>query len=329
MKNTFKALWIEETTQGFSRRFVERKIEDLPAGEVTIRVRYSSLNYKDALSASGNRGVTRNYPHTPGIDAAGEVLSCEDRSFTPGDKVIVTGYDLGMNTSGGLGEVIRVPSPWVMALPEGLGLREAMIYGTAGLTAALSVDSLSRDVSPSAGEILVTGASGGVGSVAVALLTKLGYAVTAVTGKPEAQALLKGLGAKAFLTRREASEGAAKPILKGRWAGVIDTVGGEILSAAVKSALPLATVTCCGNVASPELSMTVFPFILRGVRLVGIDSQNCPRPTRERLWSLLGDEWQLPSLEALVTEIPLESVGEKLDAMLEGGSKGRVVVNLG
>lgn len=326
--DSFKALWIEEKDGGYSLGITRRNRDDLPSGEVTIRVRYSCLNYKDALSASGSPGVTRSYPHTPGIDAAGEVISCDDDSFRPGDQVVVTGWDLGMNTSGGLSQLIRVPLAWVLPLPRGLSARTAMIYGTAGLTAALSVDVMSWTVAPTDGDVLVTGASGGVGSVAVALLAKLGYGVTAVTGKPEARDFLKTLGARDFLTRQEAADGSNKPILKGRWAGVVDTVGGNILSAAVKACLPGGVVTCCGNAASADLDLTVFPFILRGVTLKGIDSQHCPQTLRTRMWEALAGLWRLPVVEETVRQISLEEAGPVLEGMIRGEALGRTLVRI-
>jgi len=325
----FKALVVEETSSAdFTLNIKKKAVQDLPAGDVLIRVRYSSLNYKDALSASGNRGVTKKYPHTPGIDAAGEVVESESKQFKEGDKVLITGYDLGMNTCGGFEQYIRVPAEWVVKLPEGLSLGEAMIFGTAGFTAALSVHALTERVGPKDGTILVTGASGGVGSLAVSLLVKLGYKVVAVSGKPEGKRYLKKLGAAKVIDREDAVDDSGRPMLKVAWAGVIDTVGGETLATAIKSTAPFGTVTCCGNVASPDLPLTVFPFILRGVRLVGIDSQNCPMPLRQEIWQLLSDEWKVDSLLDICEEIGLEGLDHHIELMLKGRQKGRVVVNL-
>ncbi len=325
----FKALVVEETTSGkFELNIKKKAIKDLPPGEVLIRVRYSSLNYKDALSATGNRGVTKKYPHTPGIDAAGEVAESDSDAFKVGDEVLVTGYDLGMNTCGGFEQYIRVPAGWVVKLPRGLRLGEAMIYGTAGFTAALSVHALVQDVAPGDGEILVTGASGGVGCLAVSLLVRLGYKVVGVTGKPEGKRFLKKLGAVGTIDREEARDESGRPMLKAAWAGVIDTVGGDILATAIKSTKPFGVVTCCGNVASPDLPMTVFPFILRGVKLVGIDSQNCPMPHRQKIWNFLADTWKIDNLFDLCEEIGLEGLDHHIDLMLQGKQKGRVVVNL-
>jgi putative YhdH/YhfP family quinone oxidoreductase len=325
----FKAMWVEEIEKNrFQRTITERATEDLPDGEVLVRVRYSSLNYKDALSATGNRGVTRKYPHTPGIDAAGVVEESRAGGISPGDEVIVTSYDLGMNTPGGFGQYIRVPAAWVVPRPGRLTLRESMVYGTAGFTAGLSLHYLTHTIPADRGEILVTGATGGVGSLAVAMLAHLGYAVVAATGKTEAADFLKAIGAREILPREAAVDTSGKPMLKGRWAGVVDTVGGEILATAIKSTDLHGTVTCCGNVASPELPINVFPFILRGVKLIGIDSQNCPMETRVKVWEKLAGAWRPEGLERLGREIPLTDLDENIDMILEGRQTGRVVVNL-
>ncbi|GBC63701.1 quinone oxidoreductase [Desulfonema ishimotonii] len=330
MKNQrFKAMVVEEgENRTFTRQIREKAVEDLPGGDVLVRVQYSSLNYKDALSATGNRGVTRNYPHTPGIDAAGTVAESGDSRFQAGDAVIVTSYDLGMNTPGGFGQYIRVPGDWVVRLPKHLTLRESMIYGTAGFTAGMSVCALAHGVQPDQGDVLVTGATGGVGSIAVALLSRLGYAVSAATGKTAEKQFLMNLGAKAVIGRDETLDTGGRPMLRARWAGVIDTVGGDMLATAIKSAKPNGIVTCCGNVASPDLPITVFPFILRGVTLVGIDSQNCPMEHRMRVWEKLAGEWKPDRLAELCREISLNELDENIDLILRGGQKGRVVVNL-
>lgn len=329
MVTTFRAMVVEQSGEKrFTRSVVEKNIDKLPQGEVLVKVFYSSLNYKDALSAIGNRGVTRHYPHTPGIDACGIVEESSSSDFRVGDKIIVTSYDLGMNTSGGFGQYIRVPATWVVPLPVGLDLKESMILGTAGFTAGMSVDALTRTVKPDRGDILVTGGTGGVGSLSIAILSKLGYSIAAVSGKPEAHEFLKSLGAKKIISRQDASEGHERPLLKGRWAGVVDTVGGEILAAAIKSTDLQGVVTCCGNVASPELPLNVFPFILRGVSLVGIDSQNCPMEQRRRLWQKLSKEWKPEKLNNMCREVNLAGLGDEIDLILRGGQQGRVVVNL-
>jgi len=328
--NSFKALVITENTNGSYARNVEiRTKSDLPEGEILVRVHYSSLNYKDALSASGNRGVTRHYPHVPGIDAAGIVEQSSSADFIKGDQVIVTGYDLGMNTSGGYGQYIKIPSGWVLHCPPELTLREAMIYGTAGFTAAQSVLRLVEfPVSAAQGRILVSGATGGVGSMAIALLTSLGYDVTAVSGKSEAAKFLSGLGVEDIITRDQATDQTGKLLLREKWGGVIDTVGGDILATAIKSTAYGGAITCCGNVASPDLPLTVYPFILRGVTLIGIDSAKCPMHRRLQVWHKLATDWKLPNLESFANECTLSDLASQIELMLHGRQTGRVIVNM-
>ena len=313
----------------FTREITERSISDLPEGEVLIRVHFSSLNYKDGLSCIGNPGVTRNYPHTPGIDASGEVTESSDSRFKEGDSVIVTGYDLGMNTSGGFGEYIRVPADWVVPLPEGMTFKEASIYGVAGFTAALSVDALQKyGVNPEQGEVVVTGSTGGVGSVSVALLSLLGYTVVASTGKKEESEFLLRLGASEIISREEVNDESKKPLLRERWAGAVDTVGGTTLAALLKAAKRGGAVAATGLVASSELSTTVFPFILRGVSLLGIDSGFTPTKLRLEIWNKLAGIWKIPQLEQLTIDCTLEELDPEIDKILAGGQRGRVVVNL-
>lgn len=323
----FKAMVVGE--KNFIRAIKDRSTEDLPDGDVLIRVHYSSLNYKDALSSIGNKGVTKNYPHTPGVDASGMIQESADPRFSAGDQVIVTGYDLGANTSGGFGEYIRVPADWVLKLPEGLTLKESMVYGTAGFTAALCVTGLEKNgVKPTSGEILVTGATGGVGSVAVGILSQSGYEVVAATGKKDQAGFLTELGAKEVIRRDEVIDNSGRPMLKGRWAGVVDTVGGGILATAVKSTGREGTVTCCGNVASGDLPLSVYPFILRGVTLMGIDSSYCPMERRTQAWNRLSRDWKLDNLGRIGKEVTLDQLENEIALMLEGKQVGRVVVNL-
>ena len=325
----FKAMVVTKTSdKQFERKLIKKSVNDLPTGDVLVNVKYSSLNYKDALSASGNKGVTRNYPHTPGIDAAGIVAKSDNDAFKPGDSVIVTSYDLGMDTDGGFSEYIRVPANWVVKLPDNLTLKESMIYGTAGLTAGLSVYKLTHTLAPDRGEILVTGASGGVGSMAVSMLVQSGYEVVGVSGKVEEKEFLKGLGLKEIISRQDAADSSGRPLLKERWAGVIDTVGGEILATAIKSTKLNGNVTCCGNVASPDLPLTVFPFILRGISLFGIDSQHCSMSLRAKIWEKLAGDWKLNNLETIASEITLDDLDAKINQMLNGKSKGRTIVKL-
>ncbi len=327
---TFRAMVVTEIEKNqFVREIKDRTIDELPDGDVVVQVSYSSLNYKDALSATGNRGVTRNYPHTPGIDAAGVVTQSTSDQFQPGDEVIVTSYDLGMNTSGGFGQYIRVPVGWVVRLPQSLTLKESMIYGTAGFTAALSVyQLLAQGVSPDQGEILVSGATGGVGSIAVSILSKLGYSVVAVNGIVDKTAFLQEIGAKSVISIEEATDKSGRPLLKGRWAGSIDTVGGDILATTIKTLLPNGAVTSCGNVASPDLPLSVFPFILRGATLVGIDSQNCPMPLRQKAWDKIASEWKITNLEPITSEVSLDELDQSIAMMLEHKNKGRTIVRM-
>jgi putative YhdH/YhfP family quinone oxidoreductase len=325
---TFDAFIVKETADNqYAGRVEQTRVRDLPEGEVLIRVKYSSLNYKDALSANGNKGVTRTYPHTPGIDAAGHVEESRVSALAPGDPVIVTSYDLGMNTAGGFGQYIRVPADWVVPLPGGLTLEESMILGTAGFTAAMSIEKIT-EIPVDAGPILVTGATGGVGSMAVAILARLGYAVTAVTGKQET-GFLNDLGASEVISRQTFVEDIKPPILPAKWAAVVDTVGGDILATAVKSTKAWGKVTCCGLVASPDLPLTVFPFILRGVSLHGIDSQHYPKEPRQALWKKLAHDWKPQNLAEMATRITLDQLPAAIDNMLNGRLKGRTVVNLG
>jgi putative YhdH/YhfP family quinone oxidoreductase len=326
MNEFFDALWVEEQAdRSFRRAIVQRTVAELPAGDLLIQVHYSSLNYKDALSASGNRGVTRTYPHTPGIDAAGVVVESAVESFQPGDEVIVIGYDLGMNTPGGFGGYIRVPATWAVKRPAGLTLHESMALGTAGFTAAQSVDALlSHGVRD--GEVLVTGATGGVGSIAVALLSHVGLTVVAATGKRQEAEYLRSLGAAAVIDRTDVDDQSGKALLRERWAGVVDTVGGSILATAIKATRIGGAVAACGNVASPALELTVYPFILRGVKLLGIDSVNVHIEERRLLWERLAGEWKLAGLDRIARDVALVDLDREIDAILHGQQRGRVVV---
>ncbi len=329
LPKAFKAMVVSETAEKtFVREIRERALNDLPAGELIIEVKYSSLNYKDALSATGNKGVTRKYPHTPGIDAAGVIVDSTTKLFNVGEQVTVTGFDLGMNTSGGFGQYVSVPALWATRLPQGLSLKDSMGHGTAGLTAALCIIRLmASGLNKDSGEVLVTGATGGVGSVAVAILGKLGYNVVAATGKASEHDFLKSLGATSIISREEANDTSGRPLQKPRWAGVIDTVGGNILATALKTAKYGGLVAACGNAMSPELNINVFPFILRGVSLLGVDSVEIPMRARQMAWTKLASEWSI-DLGKLVTEVGLESLNPKIDEILKGAVRGRVRVDL-
>ena len=327
----FKALIVTETAdKHFVRTIGEKHINDLPGGEVLIKVHYSSLNYKDALSASGNKGVTRKYPHTPGIDAAGIVVESSASNFQPGEQVLVTGFDLGMNTAGGYEEYIRVPAAWVVPLPASLSLRESMIYGTAGFTAALSCSKLiANGITPDQGPVLVTGATGGVGSIAVAILAKSGYEVAAVTTKLNEASYLRQIGAQEIISTADADDQSSRPLLKPRWAGVVDTVGGNILSTAIKATRYGGPITCCGNVTSGELHTSIYPFILNGISLLGIDSVNCPASLRLHIWNKLASDWKLDHLESITTELPgLEALDDRIGLILAGKHRGRDIVKI-
>lgn len=328
---TFRAMVVTEgENKTFTREITEKQVNDLPEGDVIIKVEYSSLNYKDALSATGNKGVSRYYPHTPGIDAAGTVVESNDSKFTPGEEVLITGYDLGMNHSGGYQEYIRVPAHWIVKLPENLTLRESMVYGTAGFTAALSCyKMINNGVKPEDGPVLVTGATGGVGSIAVSILVKSGYEVVAVNGLKDETEYLLELGAKEVISIEDADDKSGRPLLKPRWAGAIDTVAGNILSTAIKTTKYGGSVTCCGNVGSAELQSSIYPFILNGITLLGIDSVNCPVDTRMAVWNKIASDWKLDYLDKLTTELPdLEALDERIDMILQGKNRGRAIVKV-
>ena len=328
--SAFRAFRVAKTEdRQYPRSIEQRDTSDLPSGELLIDVAYSSLNYKDALSATGNPGVTRNFPHTPGIDAAGVVAESSVADFKAGDAVIVIGFDLGMNTPGGFGQKIRVPAGWAVPMPAGLDARESMILGTAGFTAALCIHKLeAAGMAPSGGPVLVTGATGGVGSVAVKLLAKLGYEVHGATGKADQHDFLKILGAETVLDRDAVLAGTERPLLKETWGGVVDTVGGDILVNAVKSLRYGQSLAACGLVASPNIPATVLPFILRHVNLLGVDSVELPLPQKAEIWGKLAGAWRLEGLEALVTPLTLDTLSDAIDRILAGEMVGRGLVDL-
>jgi acrylyl-CoA reductase (NADPH) len=329
-EQSFRALLVREGQDGaFHRNIETRSIADLPEGDLLMRVRYSSLNYKDALSATGNKGVTRIYPHTPGVDAAGEVVVSYSNHFSPGDELLITGYDLGMNTPGGFGQFIRVPAKWAVRRPEELTLRQCMAYGSAGFTAAQCLlRLLEAGVEPAQGPVLVTGATGGVGCMAVALLARAGFRVIAATGKPEQSEFLQNLGAHQVIPRHEVDDSSGRPLLSGRWAAAVDTVGGTMLATAIKATQYGGMVAACGNVASGQLAMTVYPFILRGVSLLGIDSANAPLSLRERIWQKLAGEWKVAQLDDMASVCTLDALDREIEIILQGKQVGRVVVDL-
>jgi putative YhdH/YhfP family quinone oxidoreductase len=327
----YQALVVFEENKKFIRRIISRKLEDLPAGDVLIRVHYSSLNYKDALSATGNKGITRNFPHTPGIDAAGVVVTSNNELFRKGDEVLVTGYDLGMNTAGGYSEFIRVPAGWIIKKPAGLSLKECMIIGTAGFTAATALFKLQcMGQDPEMGPLVVTGSTGGVGSLAVALLAKAGFDVIAVTGKKDVSVYLSMLGAKEIQPRDFVNDVSGKALIKPKWAGGIDTAGGLILETLLKGCMVEGNIVSTGLVASPQLSLTVFPFILNGVSLLGVGSAGMPMSIREIIWQKLTGEWNIqPKLSSIAKEVSLQSLNDRyIDEILAGQITGRVVIKI-
>ena len=328
--STYKAFEVrEETEKNFVGTIVEKSALELAEGTVSIEVCYSSVNYKDALSASGSKAVTREYPHVPGIDAAGTVLASTDSNFAVGDEVVVTGYDLGMNTAGGFGQQVTVPGGWVTKLPVGLSLRDSMVLGTAGLTAGLCVNKLLLNgITPEAGKVLVTGATGGVGIIACALLVKLGFEVVASTGKLAETAKLTALGVSEVISREAFSEENPRPMLKESYAAAVDVAGGTTLVNVIKSLSYGGSVAACGLVDSPALSATVLPFILRGVNLLGVDSVELPLAQKQQVWNLFANEWALTDIDSLAETIVLAELPAVLAKVLAGGAIGRYVLDL-
>ena len=326
---TFKALVSSEINKKYESRVLSRTIQDLPEGDVLIKVNFSSLNYKDALSAIGNKGVSRNYPHTPGIDAAGIIETSESENFKEGEEVIVTGYDLGMNTSGGFSEYIRVPSEWVVKKPDGISLSESMALGTAGLTAGLCVRKLlNHKLTPDLGKLFVTGATGGVGIVALMLLSSLGFEVVAITGKLESQDMLKKYGASEVITREDLDQPLISPLQKSVYAGGVDAVGGNVLSNLLCATSQRAAIACCGMVNGANLNTSVFPFILRGLSLYGVDSAETEIGIKEEVWKNFSSVWKLQDLENEIKEISLSDLPTEIDTILKGQQIGRIRVKI-
>ncbi len=331
MTSTFRALEASETEGKFSLKIVEKNVADLPEGDLLIKVDFSSLNYKDAMSASGMPGVTRNYPHTPGIDAVGKITESRVADFKEGDEVIVTGYDLGMNTSGGFGEYIRVPSNWAVHLPKGLTAKQSMSLGTAGLTAGLSIhalDSFREYTGLKNTKSVVSGATGGVGSISVMLLSKLGSEVTAVTGKNDQSDFLHTIGASSILSREELAETARKPIGKSLWDVGVDVASGEILSLLLTSLSPGGAIACSGLVGGPSFESSIFPFILRGNALIGIDSVEIPLKNKDHIWEHFAHDWVLEGLDKITKEVSLDNLEVEIESILSGNQVGRVLVKI-
>ena len=324
----YSAYYVEEIDGAFSASISELELQKPDDGFVQIKVSHSSLNYKDALSASGNKGVTRNYPFVPGIDAAGTITDANSSEFTDGDEVIVTGYDMGMNTPGGFGEYINVPAEWVVKKPSNLSSLEAMSIGTAGITAAASVLKIQESSKASDLPILISGATGGVGSISVMLISKLGKEVSALTGKHSSTDFLNSIGANNIIMRDEYLESPAKAMERPLFSSAIDTVGGNVLSKMLPQISPHGVIACCGNVAGIEVNTTVFPFILRGITLAGIDSAESPIEFKTSIWNKFADEWKL-DLSSMIKVVSKESLQQEIDLILEGRQQGRVVLQHG
>ncbi len=327
----FRALVVDRNEQGnVDVSIRERQFDDLPEGDVTIRVDYSSVNYKDGLATIPDGNIVKTYPFIPGIDLAGTVTESRDAQFKEGDRVLVTGYELGVSHFGGYSEYARVPANWIVPLPAGLTLKEAMVIGTAGFTAALSIKRLQDNgVTPERGKVLVTGATGGVGSMAVAMLAKQGYSVVASTGKKSEHEYLRQLGAEEILSREDVKDESGKPLQKQLWAGAVDPVGGDTLAYLLATTRYGGSVAVSGLTGGVKLSTTVFPFILRGVNLLGIDSVYCPMEERRKLWDRLASDWKPDQLlHKIAAEVTLDQLPHTLSEILKGNVRGRTVVNL-
>lgn len=312
----------------FESTFKELSIEKLHINDVLVKLEWSSLNYKDALSAKGHKGITREYPHTPGVDAAGIVESSKVNGISKGDKVVITGHDLGMNTNGGFSEYVSVPKEWIVLLPVNLTTRESMIFGTAGVTAAICINELIKhDITTEKGGILVTGATGGVGSMAVAMLNKIGYKVIASTGKLDETEFLISIGANEVIHRDEVYDKSGKALLSRRWAGAIDTVGGNTLSTVFRSTDYHGIVCVLGLVESAELNTNLYPFLQRGVSLIGIDSAEKSLELKKFLWSKLSGDWKPDCLDKMTKEVPLLEIEPEIELILKGGQVGKTLIN--
>jgi acrylyl-CoA reductase (NADPH) len=331
MAAEFKAIVVSENESGsFSKQITKKNFAELPQHDTLVRVNYAALNFKDALSASGHKGITRRYPHTPGVDAAGVVEECSSGKFKKGNEVIVTSFDLGMNTSGGFAEYIRVPSEWIVAKPKEFTLKQSMILGTAAFTAGMALYKMEKcGQNPAMGPVVVTGASGGVGSLAVAILARAGYEVIASSGKKDEYDFLKELGATTCVGREFTDDKSGKPVLKSLWAGAIDNVGGNTLVTLLKGCKKEGSVACIGLVDSPKIEMTVYPFILNGVNLLGIDSAEFEMKKRIEVWNYLATKWNVvDKLEKISTVCTLEEIPAYMELMLKGKTKGRIVAEL-
>ncbi len=327
MTDTFKALVLEEHDGKVRAGLHPLTADRLPEGDVTVAVEYSSLNYKDAMILKGLGKLVRKYPHVPGVDLAGTVLDSANTAFKPGDKVVLTGWRVGETHWGGYAQRARVKAEWLLPLPAALSTRQAMAIGTAGIAAMQAVMALEEHGSrPESGEVLVTGASGGVGSLAVLLLARLGYRVTASTGRADLHDHLRSLGAAAILDRKDFSEPASRPLESERWAGCVDSVGGTTLARVLAQTRYRCAVAAVGNAGGVKLETTVLPFLLRGVSLIGIDSAMCPVERRKQVWARLARDLPLEGLDRITTISPLADLPRLADEILAGHVRGRVVV---
>ncbi|WP_101846100.1 acryloyl-CoA reductase [Halobacillus sp. Marseille-P3879] len=327
----FQAYTIDKNENGeIESKITSLSRNNLPDSDVLIKVHYSSVNYKDGMVATPNNPLVKNYPIVPGIDLSGKVVESRDSRFKPGDAVIATSYEIGVNHHGGYSEYATIPGEWVVPLPDGISLEEAMIYGTAGFTAALSVHRLENTgLKPDHGKILVPGASGGVGSMAVAMLSKRGYHVEASTGSTEHSAFLKELGAENILTREDVYDGRLKPIQSERWAAAVDPVGGEQLASILSQLKYNGAAAVSGLTGGTKIPTEVYPFILRGISLIGIDSVYCPMPTRKKIWHRLANDLKTTNLfDEIKSEISLKELPETLNQILQGQTRGRVIVKV-
>lgn len=328
--DSFKALLIEEQGGVVSSGFVRMDECALDAGTVTIQVAYSSINYKDALAATGTGKIIRRFPCVGGIDLSGVVLASSDERFRPGDPVIATSFDIGVAHHGGYAEVARVPADWVVSLPQGLSLFDAMVLGTAGFTAALGVVRMEENgLRPDKGPVIVTGATGGVGSLALDILAHRGYHVVALTGKESESGYLRDLGAAEVMSRQSIDLAKIRSLDSARWAGAVDNLGGDILAWIASTMMQGGTIACIGLAASMSLHTTVAPFILRGVSLLGIDSGYIREPYRHNVWQRLASDLRPPHLAAMATSIPFNDLPGAFDAYIQGRAKGRAVVEIG
>lgn len=326
---TFKALVLEQQDEQVQASIKQLTPDDLPEGDVLISVAYSTLNYKDGLAVNGKARVVRSYPMVPGVDFAGTVVESQSPNFKPGDEVILTGWGVGERYWGGYAQMARVKADWLVKVPKGLTMQQAMGIGTAGFTAMIAVIALEQHgLQPGGKEVVVTGAAGGVGSIAVALLGKLGYDVVAVTGRSETHDYLRSLGAKEFLDRETVSEAAKKPLASERWGGAVDTVGGSILAGLVPSMAYYSSIAACGNAGGIEFTTSVLPFILRGVNLLGIDSVMCSLPRRREAWERLVRDLPTEAMDNIAHVVALEDIPELSRQILKGQVRGRVVVDL-